>query len=104
MSRLEPDNKFFSTYFFPAYTSPKRVPYPIHRKFWTRLNEDVPLLAMAVKVLLVYMLFRVVKRVVLCLMPGLFDGTCWMDVIRNMFKCKEETCPRPRCPMRECAF
>lgn len=99
------DNLMFSTLFFPAYSSPKRIQYPIHKKFWTTLNDDLPLLAIFLKVVFVFLLYRVVKRLVLCLAPGLFAGTCWIDVISNMFRCKDTgSCPQPRCPMKECPF
>lgn len=106
MDRVETDNKFFSTLFFPAFTAPKQITSPIHKKFWTRMTDGMPMLGILVKVLLVYLLYRVVKRVALCLAPGLFDGTCWFDVIRNWFQCRNRRkCPRsPRCPMRECPF
>lgn len=99
------DNKIFSALFFPANVSPKRIQYPIHKKFWTLLNEDLPMVALLLKVLFLYLLYRVVKRVVLCLAPGLFAGTCWLDVISNLFRCKDtDSCPQPWCPMKECPF
>lgn len=104
MDRVQMDNEFFSTLFFPGFRAPKGGSHPLHRKFWTRLN-DSSLVGILLKVMLVYMLYRVVKRVALCLAPGLFYGTCWLDVIRNMFQCRSQRrCPQTRCPMRECPF
>lgn len=102
---VDSDNKFFSTLFFPAFTSPQREYNPIPKKLWTKLNDNVPLVGILLKVLLVYWLYRVVKRVALCMAPGLFHGTCWLDTIRNVFRCKDRgNCPQTRCPMRECPF
>lgn len=108
MDQVKIDNKFFSSLFFPAFTLPKAPTYPLHKKFWTKMNEDLPMVVVLVKVLLVYLLYRVVKRIARCLAPDLFCGICWTDVIGNMFKCRQssssDNSERSRCPLRDCPF
>lgn len=108
MDRVDLDNGFFSTMFFPAYTSPKRPIHPLHKNFYMRLIGAHPWLGILVQVLLVYVLYRVIKRIALCLAPGLFDGFCLFDTLRNLFQCgggSGQGCPVvTRCPHRQCPF
>lgn len=105
MDRVEKDNRFFDSFFFPASTAPPKISYPIHKKVWTKVTEDAPIVGIILKVLLAYLVFRVVRRLLHCFIPGLFSGTCWVDVIANLFRCRgNNDCPRPRCPIGECTY
>lgn len=106
MDQFDKDNKFFSTLFFPAFKTPKTDSYhTIHKRFWNNLYTNHPMLALLLMVPLVYLLYRVVKRIVLCVAPGMFYGTYWLDVLWNIFQCPEmRGCRETRTPLRECGF
>lgn len=105
MQHVEDDNRFFTTMFFPAYKAPKKMLNPLPKRFWTRLSHEMPYVALLIQVLGVYLVYRILRRIAQCLMPDLFSGTCWVDMLVNCFGARTQSCcPRNWCPVQDCQY